>query len=139
MPIPFCSCLLLLSSCFCSSMRMAVQQAVRFLETVGEHELLVGKNPGGRSICDDESFIQGDRAGTELQDQLEIVGGNDLCRGEGLEKGFQFPLPARIKVAGWLIQNKDLRSAGEHPGKANALLLSSAQVMRRTFLKPCQS
>jgi hypothetical protein len=57
-----------------------VLEDVRGLEAVGEHQGLVGKEVGSRPIGDDDAMVDEDFARAKLDDELEIVRGDDLCR-----------------------------------------------------------
>lgn len=120
-------------------MRVAVQKAVRLFEAVGKHERLVGEDFGGGAIGYNESFIQDNRAGAELQHQLQIMRGNDLCRRQSFQESFQFSLTPGIQIACRLVQYEDLRTAGKYARQAHSLFFPSAQVVRRTSLESRQS
>jgi hypothetical protein len=69
-----------------SHMRMLVLEDVRFLQSMREHELLVGEKPDGGPVGNNNAAVQDDRPGAEFHDQLEIVRRDDLRRRERFEQ-----------------------------------------------------
>src|SRR5262245_29180249 len=84
------------------SVRVAMLQDVRALEAVGEHQRLVGEEIGGGTVGDDLAAVDDHRPRAELDDQLEVVGGDDLGGGDGGQQRLELTAAARVEVAGGL-------------------------------------
>lgn len=86
---------------------MPVAEDVRALEAVPQHQLLVREQRDGWPLGDELAMVEDEDAGAQLDDQLEVVGGNERCDWDLPQQGDQVAAAARIEAARWLVENED--------------------------------
>ncbi len=107
-------------------MWMSVLQAVRFLESVTEHEPFIGEKIDGWSVGDDLPGIKEYGSGTELDDHFQIMRCDDLCRTDRLQNSLQLPLSPGVEVTGRLVQGQNRWLTRQDSGETDPLLLAAA-------------
>src|SRR5438128_4787339 len=110
-------------------MRMTMQKAVGFFQTMRQHELLVCQQRYGTALGDKFAFVQNQHAGTQIHYQFQIVGSDYFRTGKRSEKSFELASPTRVKIARGFIEHKHSRFAGQNSGQADSSLFSMAQPM----------
>ena len=105
---------------------MPVQEAMRLLQAVGEHEWFVREQRSRGTFGDQFAIVEDDNPGTEIDDQFEVMRRDDLRSRERLKQGFELPPATRVEVAAGLIEHQDCRFAGQNPGQADSAFFAVA-------------
>ena len=93
----------------------------------------IPQNLATRAVGDNFALIQQYRARADLQNQLEVVRGDQLGCGKVANLLDEPPPAAWIEVRRGLVEHHHRGLACQHPRQANALPLAEAQMMGRTF------
>lgn len=117
---------------------MTMLQAVGFLQSVREHQLLVREYLHSRSRSDDLSPIQQVHPAAEIDDKLQIVRRYHPGRRESPYEAGQLSSSTGVEVARRLIEDEYAGVAGEYACKADPLFFTAAQMVRRSPLEPFQ-
>lgn len=107
-------------------MGMVMAEDVGGLQAVTEHEGLVGKQLGRWAFGDDGAGAQQDGAGAKFDDELEVVGGDDLGDGDVAKQVDELAATARVQAAGGFVEDEDGRIAGQDAGQARSAFLAGA-------------
>ena len=86
--------------------RMPMPQDVRPFQTVRQHQFLVVQQLGHWAFGDHRSAIEHDGPRTQLDDQFQVVRRNQLGRGYLPQQRLELAPPARVEVAGRLVQHQ---------------------------------
>ena len=108
-------------------------QAQGHLEPVSLDQAGISQNLATGAVGDDLALIQQDRARADLENQLEVVRGDQLGRGKVADLMDEPPPAARVKVRRGLVEHHHRGPACQHARQADALPLAEAQMMRRTI------
>ena len=119
-------------------MGMAVLEAVGYLKAVGEHERFVGEYLQSGSRCDDLPPVHEIDAAAEIDDELQIMRRDHARGGETADEPGEIPPAPRVEIARRLVKDKYAGVACEDPRQADALLFTSAQVVRRSPFEPVE-
>ena len=93
----------------------------------------IPENLATRAVGDNFALIQQNGARTDLQNQLEVVRGDQLGCGKVANLLDEPPPAAWIEVRRGLVKHDHRWLACQHPRQANALSFAEAQVMGRTI------
>ena len=99
---------------------------MRLFQPVCKHELFVGQDLSRLSLRYDAAVVKNDRSRTKMNDELKVVGGDDLCRRNGLKKLYEFPLAAGVEVACRFVEDEDLWLRRKDSRQADPLLFAQA-------------
>ena len=75
-----------------------VAQDVGALEPMGQHELFVVEHFRRRAVCYHHAAIENDHSGAQADDPLQVVGRDELGRGNALQELLEFAAAARIEI-----------------------------------------
>ncbi len=106
-----------------------MEQDVGALQAVGEHEGFIGEKPGGGALGDEAAVIEQQDTRAELDDELEVVGGDDDRCGELAEELFELALAGGVEAAGGFVEDENFGIAGEDAGEADAAFFAEAQAV----------
>lgn len=104
---------------------------------MGEEEVGVGEQLSGRAGGEHFPLVHEEGCVADFEDHLEVVAGNELGDGEGLEQADESAARLGVEVGGGLVEREDFGPHGEHSGDADAAALSVTEVMRRAVGGVC--
>ena len=112
-----------------------MQEAMRFLEPVSQHERLIGEQLDGWSFGHQLAFIEDHHPRAQVDHQFQVVSRNEFGTRKCLEQGFEFTTPTRIQVTGRLIEHQHAGFAGQDSRQADSSLFAVAQPVRFPLLE----
>jgi hypothetical protein len=116
-------------------MRMPVAQNVRTFQPVRQHQGFVIQKLHGRSLRDHGSLIENDHPRADLDDQFEVMRGNDLRDRQRTEQSFKLASSPGIQVAAWFIESQQAGLTRQQTGQAHAPFFSPAQMVRHALFQ----
>jgi hypothetical protein len=108
--------------------------ALRHLEPVAEHELLVGEDVSDRSVGEESAFIEQESAMAGIEDEIEAVTGDDAGDGEGIEDVAQFASASWIKIAGGFVHQDDVGMHGDDTCDGDATSFAGGEMEGDAFV-----
>jgi hypothetical protein len=99
------------------------------------HEVGVGQELARSTIGMDSAGVENDDAVGDVENHLQVVGGDDLGTLDSAQKIDQFTPSSRIEVTGRFVQDPKIGLTREDAGDARTLSLTDRQMMRRAILK----
>ena len=83
------------------------------LQTIFLQQGLVPQKHLGGAVGDKAAGRQQEHAGTGLPDEVQVVGDDQLCLGQGLDRLDDQAAVIRVQRVGWLVQDDGLRLHGQ--------------------------
>lgn len=103
-----------------------------------EHEALVGQYLPSRPVGAEASLVEYDHARAQIENQFEIVAGDNLGRG-ALFQNFDQPAPrAGVEIARRFVKRQEIGFAGQYAGQRDAAAFAEAQFARRPVFEASQ-
>jgi hypothetical protein len=90
------------------------------------HDQWIGKDPIGLSVGLKLARFQDQYSVTEVENEVQVVCGNDQCSSESLENRQELSAGAWIEITGWFVQDQDRRCTGQDARQANSLSFTRA-------------
>lgn len=115
---------------------MTVEEAVGFLKPVSKHQGFVAKDRSRLPCRYELPLIQKNDSGTQREDHLQIMAGDEFCRLQRTAKSHELPPTPGIEVTGRFVEQKHIRLARQHTRQADAPLLPKAQMMGHAIFIP---
>ena len=122
-----------------SGVGVKVAEDVGGLQAVTEHEGFVGEELGGGALGDELAGTEQESARAKLDDELQVVRGDNLGHRDLAEEVDQFAAAAEVETAGGLVKDENGGIAGEDSGKAGAALSAGAQVVGGSVVQAGQA
>ena len=102
-------------------------------QPVRVEEVGIAKHVTGRAISNNTTAIEQDRPAAQLQDHLQVVGGDQLGRMQARDQ-LDEPAPAaRVQVGRRLVEDQDRGVTREDTGQADPLAFAEAEVVRHSL------